>query len=159
MADRRELLSFLISFKWVGSENKHLEAYECCYEVPTRCIATICLVEPCGYFSEFFDLCEVIHYQMPPLVDLYIIITLDLWLALGGVTAVAPPSSRSYNSQSVSNALSASSVSNETPVIDGATPFISCACPGSSRNQTRLLSASTNATIFFVSPPLERPMA
>ena len=73
---------------------------------------------------------------------------------LGGVTAVAPRSSRFCNSQSASNALSARSASNETPLINGATPFISCACPGSSRNRTRLPSASINATILAVSHPL-----
>ena len=41
-------------------------------------MAAICLVVPCGYFSELFDLCEVILHQVAPLLDLRIIIALDV---------------------------------------------------------------------------------
>jgi len=41
-------------------------------------MAAICLVVPCGYPSELFDLCEVILHQVAPLLDLRIIIALDV---------------------------------------------------------------------------------
>ena len=41
----------------------------------------------------------------------------------------------------------------------GATPTLSCRCPGSRTKRTRLPSASTRATSLVVRPPRERPMA
>ena len=41
-------------------------------------MAAICLVVPCGYPSELFDLGEVIFHQMAPLLDIRIIIALDV---------------------------------------------------------------------------------
>ena len=38
-------------------------------------------------------------------------------------------------------------------------PTLSCRCPGSRTNRTRLPRASTSATILVVNPPRERPMA
>src|SRR6056297_296720 len=55
----------------------------CCYEVPTGCVAAIGFVVSCGYPSELFDLCEVILHQMPPLVDLRVIIALDFTIGFG----------------------------------------------------------------------------
>ena len=40
-------------------------------------MAAICLVVPCGYLSELFDLCEVILHQVAPLLDIRSIIALD----------------------------------------------------------------------------------
>ena len=47
-------------------------------------MAAICLVVPCGYRSELFDLCEVILHQMAQLVELRIIIALDFTVGYGG---------------------------------------------------------------------------
>ena len=46
-------------------------------------MAAICLVVPCGYPSELFDLCEVILNQVAPLLDLCIIITLEFKVGFG----------------------------------------------------------------------------
>jgi hypothetical protein len=44
---------------------------------------TLGFVVSCGYPSELFDLCEVIFHQMPPLVDLDVIIALDFAVGFG----------------------------------------------------------------------------
>ena len=46
-------------------------------------MAAICLVVPCGYPSELFDLCEVILHQVAPLLDLRIIIALEFTVGFG----------------------------------------------------------------------------
>ena len=46
-------------------------------------MAAICLVVPCGYPSELFDLCEVILNQVAPLLDIRIIIALEFTVGFG----------------------------------------------------------------------------
>ena len=46
-------------------------------------MAAICLVVPCGYPSELFDLCDVILQQMASLIDLRIIIALEFTVGFG----------------------------------------------------------------------------
>jgi hypothetical protein len=46
-------------------------------------MAAICLVVPCGYPSELFDLCEVILHQVAPLLDIRIIIALEFTVGFG----------------------------------------------------------------------------
>ena len=46
-------------------------------------MAAICLVVPCGYRSELFDLCEVILHQVAPLLDIRIIIALEFTVGFG----------------------------------------------------------------------------
>ena len=46
-------------------------------------MAAICLVVPCGYPSELFDLGEVIFHQMAPLLDIRIIIALEFTVGFG----------------------------------------------------------------------------
>ena len=46
-------------------------------------MAAICLVVPCGYRSELFDLCEVILLQVAPLLDIRIIIALEFTVGFG----------------------------------------------------------------------------
>ena len=54
---------------------------------------------------------------------------------------------------------SASNMSKATPSISGLTPAMSCRCPGSNTNRTRLLRTSTSAMISVFRPPRDRPMA
>src|SRR3954447_8079238 len=79
--------------------------------------------------------------------------------ALGGITATAPRLSNSVRNPSLSKVLPASRAAKSRSVRSGATPTLSCRCPGSRTNRTRLPSASTSATILVVKPPRERPMA
>ena len=46
-------------------------------------MAAICLVVPCDYRSELFDLGEVIFHQMAPLLDIRIIIALEFTVGFG----------------------------------------------------------------------------
>ena len=46
-------------------------------------MAAICLVVPCGYPPELFDLCEVILHQVAPLLDIRIIIALEFTVGFG----------------------------------------------------------------------------
>src|SRR5215213_7267397 len=69
-------------------------------------------------------------------------------LALGGITATAPRLSNSVRNPSLSKALSASRAAKSRSVRSGATPTLSCRCPGSRTKRTRLPSASTRATIL-----------
>ena len=62
-------------------------------------------------------------------------------------------------SQFASNALSPISPANSTPRISGATPTVSCRCPGKRTKRTRLPNASVSARILVVRPPRERPIA
>ena len=79
---------------------------------------------------------------MSPFSDPRVIILL---FALSGFADRISLWSRSCNSQSATNALSESSASKETPLINGAALFISYAYPGS-RKRNSYPSASTNAT-------------
>src|SRR3954467_15193424 len=69
-----------------------------------------------------------------------------LRLALGGITAAAPRSSRSALSQSASNALSPSRAPKARPSISGRAPTLSWCWPGSRTKRTKLPRASTRAT-------------
>src|SRR4051812_40731660 len=67
-------------------------------------------------------------------------------LALGGITARAPRSFTSARIALVSKALSASRAAKARCFRSGATPTLSCRCPGSRTKRRRLPSASTRAT-------------
>ena len=75
------------------------------------------------------------------------------------MTICAPRSFNSAMIQSLSKVSSASRAPNSPPSIKGATPTVSKRCPGRRTNRTRLPSASVNARILVVQPPLDLPMA